>query len=74
MALGTLMLSVKVNAVNPNTSEASAPVVEEVSSGQTEVISVPILVEGVVQGYIISQLTYLVDKKVEKDIFLPLGI
>ncbi|ENN90552.1 MULTISPECIES: hypothetical protein [Bartonella] len=74
VALGTLMLSVKVNAVNPDISEASAPVVEEVSSGQTEVISVPILVEGVVQGYIISQLTYLIDKKVEKDVSLPLSV
>ncbi|WP_102830535.1 hypothetical protein [Bartonella bovis] len=74
VALSTLMLSVKVNAVNPNISKVSAPVAEEISPGQTEVISVPILVEGSVQGYIISQLTYLIDKKVEQEMSFPLGV
>ncbi|AQX18631.1 MULTISPECIES: hypothetical protein [unclassified Bartonella] len=74
VALGALVFSLRVNAVDPNTSEKSAPVAVEIGSNNTEVMSVPILVDGDVQGYIIAQFAYVVDKTAEKEISIPVGV
>ncbi|MDD9333649.1 MAG: hypothetical protein PV354_08290, partial [Bartonella sp.] len=68
VALGALFFSLRVNVVDANTSEKNAPIAVEIGSNNTEVMSVPILVDGDVQGYIIVQLAYVVDKTAEKEI------
>ncbi|WP_407965147.1 hypothetical protein [Bartonella sp. C271] len=73
VALGALVFSLKVNAVDPNQSEETTPIAIEIGSNNTEIMSVPIFVDGNVQGYIIVQLAYIVDKTVEKEISISVG-
>ncbi|WCR55285.1 hypothetical protein [Bartonella clarridgeiae] len=74
VALGALVFGLRMSAVDPNSSEETAPIPVEVGSNNTEIMSVPVLVDGDVQGYVIVQLTYVVDKTIEKEISIPVGV
>ncbi|AQX27715.1 MULTISPECIES: hypothetical protein [unclassified Bartonella] len=74
VALGALVLGIRMSAVDPNSLEETSPIAVEIGSNNTEIMSVPVLVDGDVQGYVIVQLTYVVDKTVEKEISIPIGV
>lgn len=73
VALGSLMLGIKTSA-----QPKAAPVAESATStidyDRTEIMSVPILADGKVDGYIISQLVYTVDSSVKEKLKVPLGL
>ncbi|MHC5308390.1 hypothetical protein [Bartonella sp. LJL80] len=73
VALGTLMLGIKMNSV-PSTATAATDTTPRIDYDRTDVISVPIMVNGKVNGYIISQLVYTVDANVKAKISVPLGL
>lgn len=72
VALGMLMAGIKVSS-QPKAvaAEETAPTIDY---DRTDVMSVPILADGKVNGYIISQLVYTVDSSVKSKLNVPLGL
>lgn len=73
VALGTLMLGIKLNS-QPDITSATENAASTVEYDRTEIMSVPILADGKVNGYVISQLIYTVDSNVKQKMNVPLGI
>lgn len=73
VALGTLMLGIKLNS-QPDITSATENAASTVEYDRTEIMSVPILADGKVNGYVISQLIYTVDSSVKQKMNVPLGI
>ena len=73
VALGTLMLGIKINS-EPKSADATENVGPTIDYDRTDVMSVPILADGKVNGYIISQLIYTVDSDVKHKLNVPLGV
>jgi len=46
---------------------------EKRAQASTEIMNVPVMVEGEVKGYLLVQLTYIMDKKIQSDIDLELA-
>ena len=65
IALGSLMAAIKVGST-PKPAAAEEQAAPTVDFDRTDVMSVPILADGKVDGYIISQLVYTVDSNVKK--------
>lgn len=60
VALGSLYFAVWQNTATASVSTPAAK--EALGIGKTEVFSVPVIVGGTVQGYVVSQLAYTLDK------------
>lgn len=73
VALGTLMLGIKLNS-QPDITSATENAASTVEYDRTEIMSVPILADGKVNGYVISQLIYTVDSNVKQKMNVPLGV
>lgn len=73
VALGTLMLGIKLNS-QPDITSATETAASTVEYDRTEIMSVPILADGKVNGYVISQLIYTVDSNVKQKMNVPLGV
>lgn len=73
VALGTLMLGIKLNS-QPDITSATENAASTVEYDRTEIMSVPILADGKVNGYVISQLIYTIDSSVKQKMNVPLGI
>ncbi len=71
VALGSLYFAVWQNTA---TAAVTAPVAKEaLDVGKTEVFSVPIIVGGTVQGYVVSQLAYTLDKGAKDAMDVPVA-
>lgn len=70
VALGSLYFAVWQNTA---TAAVSAPAKEALDVGKTEVFSVPVIVGGVVQGYVVSQLAYTLDKAAADHLDVPVA-
>lgn len=73
VALGTLMLGIKLNS-QPDITSATENAASTVEYDRTEIMSVPVLADGKVNGYVISQLIYTIDSSVKQKMNVPLGI
>lgn len=73
IALGSLMAAIKVGST-PKPAAAEEQAAPTVDFDRTDVMSVPILADGKVYGYIISQLVYTVDSNVKQKVNVPLGL
>lgn len=70
VALGSLYFAVWQNSA----TAAVAPQVGEVlDDGKTEVFSVPVIIDGAVQGYVVTQLAYTLDKTVLSSADVPVA-
>ncbi|WP_412057554.1 hypothetical protein [Bartonella sp. DGB2] len=70
VALGSLMLGIRMNADSP--ALVKVPEAVKLHYTKTNVFSIPIIIQGKVDGYLISQLGYVVDDKRKKSIAVPL--
>jgi hypothetical protein len=70
VALGSLYFAVWQNsataAVAPQTAEA-------LDDGKTDVFSVPVIIDGAVHGYVVTQLAYTLDKTVKASVNVPVS-
>ncbi len=70
VALGSLYFAVWQNsataAVAPQSSEA-------LDDGKTDVFSVPVIINNAVQGYVVTQLAYTLDKTVKASVNVPVS-
>lgn len=73
VALGMLMAGIKVSS-QPKTAATAEETAPTIDYDRTDVMSVPILADGKVNGYIISQLVYTIDSKVKNKLTVPLGL
>ncbi|EYS94414.1 hypothetical protein ACMX1E_04570 [Bartonella bacilliformis] len=74
VSLGALMLGINSYKRDPNIPTTPVSTGEEIGSSDTEIMNIPILVDGSVQGYLIAQLTYVVDKKAAQNIVVPVSV
>lgn len=74
VSLGALMLGINSYKRDSNIPTTPVSISEEIGSSDTEIMNIPILVDGAVQGYLIAQLTYVVDKKAAQNIVVPVGV
>ena len=73
VALGSLTLAIKIGS-EPKAVAATEDAAPTIDYDRTDVMSVPILADGKVNGYIIAQLVYTVDSKVKNKLTVPLGL
>ena len=73
IALGSLMLAIKMGS-EPKPAAATEESSSSIDFDRTDVMSVPILADGKVDGYIIAQLVYTVDSNVKNKLHVPLGL
>ncbi|MGH7004576.1 MAG: hypothetical protein ACREIP_11565 [Alphaproteobacteria bacterium] len=70
VALGSLYFAVRQNAA---AATAVFPAARSFDDGKTEVFSVPVIVDGAVQGYVVTQLIYTLDKAVKASVDVPVS-
>jgi hypothetical protein len=71
VALGSLYFAVWQNSATAAVAPKSGEVA--LDDGKTDVFSVPIIVDGAVNGYVITQLAYTLDKTVKASINVPVS-
>lgn len=70
VALGSLYFAVQQNSATAAvTSQGAQPL----DDGKTEVFSVPIIIDGAVQGYVVTQLIYTIDSAVKASVKVPVS-
>ncbi|ALE02981.1 Type I restriction-modification system methyltransferase subunit [Bartonella ancashensis] len=73
VTLGALAFSMNRSS-NSGVSRIQDAIIVTNESHDTEIMSIPILVEGVVQGYIVTQLTYVIDRGLAREISIPVDV
>ncbi|MEP7453710.1 hypothetical protein [Phyllobacterium sp. SB3] len=69
VALGSLYFAVKQNSATA--AVTSQP--QLLDDGKTEVFSIPIIIDGAVQGYVVTQLIYTLDSAVKASVKVPVA-
>lgn len=69
VALGSLYFAVKQNSATAAVTSQAQPL----DDGKTEVFSIPIIIDGVVQGYVVTQLIYTLDSGVKASVKVPVA-
>ncbi|GAA5665296.1 hypothetical protein FHW72_001978 [Ochrobactrum sp. RC6B] len=72
VAFGSLFFAVRQNASSPDGAQAAVGGFGGVDYVKTDVMSVPILSNGGVAGYVVTQLVYTIDSNVRKKLSVPL--
>ncbi|NKB84390.1 hypothetical protein [Brucella grignonensis] len=72
VALGSLFLAVRQNDAPSGEVQANAGAFGGLDYVKTDVISVPIISNGSVAGYVVAQLVYTVDSNIRKKLTVPL--
>ncbi len=70
VALGSLYFAVWQNTA---TAAVSSSAKEVLDFGKTDVFSVPVIIDGAVQGYVVSQLGYTLDKSAKEAMDVPVA-
>ncbi|MCO4315676.1 hypothetical protein M8997_000655 [Phyllobacterium sp. 21LDTY02-6] len=70
VALGSLYFAVRYNSASASNPAAVETVLD---NGKTDIFSVPIIVDGAVQGYIVSQLIYTLDGNANQSAGAPVS-
>lgn len=72
VAFGSLFMAVRQNASSSDGAQAAASGFGGVDYVKTDVMSVPIISNGGVAGYVVTQLVYTVDSSIRKKLTVPL--
>lgn len=70
VALGSLYFAVRQNSA---TATVVSPAGQSLDDGKTDVFSVPIIIDGAVQGYVVTQLIYTLDSTVKASVNVPVS-
>jgi hypothetical protein len=70
VALGSLYFAVQQNSATAAVTPQDA---QPLDDGKTEVFSVPIIIDGAVQGYVVAQLVYTIDSAVKASVKTPVS-
>ncbi len=70
VALGSLYFAVQQNST---TAAVSTETAEPLDDGKTDVFSVPIIIDGAVQGYVVTELMYTLDSAVKASVKVPVS-
>ncbi|MHC1551731.1 hypothetical protein [Phyllobacterium sp. K27] len=70
VALGSLYFAVQQNSAGAAVASHNP---QPLDDGKTEVFSVPIIIDGAVQGYVVTQLVYTIDSAVKASVKLPVS-
>ncbi|MET3649356.1 hypothetical protein [Phyllobacterium ifriqiyense] len=70
VALGSLYFAVQQNSATAAVTSHDAKPLDD---GKTEVFSVPIIIDGAVQGYVVTQLIYTIDSAVKASVKTPVS-
>lgn len=70
VALGSLYFAVQQNSATAAVTSHDA---QPLDDGKTEVFSVPIIIDGAVQGYVVTQLIYTIDSAVKASVKTPVS-
>ncbi|EJN06358.1 hypothetical protein [Phyllobacterium sp. YR531] len=70
VALGSLYFAVKQNSATASVTSQSTQVLDD---GKTEVFSIPIIIDGAVEGYVVTQLIYTLDSAVKASVKVPVA-
>lgn len=70
VALGSLYFAVQQNSA---TAAVTLHDAQPLDDGKTEVFSVPIIIDGAVQGYVVTQLIYTIDSAVKASVKTPVS-
>ncbi|QND50416.1 hypothetical protein HB779_00025 (plasmid) [Phyllobacterium sp. 628] len=70
VALGSLYFAVWQNSATAAVSSQSK---DALDFGKTDSFSVPIIIDGTVEGYVVAQLSYTLDSRVKATVNVPIG-
>lgn len=68
------MLGVRMNVEDTASEQKNTDTSVKINHERTGLISVPVMVNGKVAGYVIAQLVYTVDTEAKKQLSVPLGL
>jgi len=72
VAFGSLFMAVRQNASSSDGAQAATGGFGGVDYVKTDVMSVPIISDGSVAGYVVTQLVYTIDSNIRKKLTVPL--
>ncbi|MBJ6133633.1 hypothetical protein JAU75_12370 [Ochrobactrum sp. Q0168] len=74
VAFGSLFMATRQNASSSSETQAAVGGFGGVDYVKTDVMSVPIISNGAVAGYVVTQLVYTVDSNIRKKLSVPLEL